>query len=142
MSGEFAVKIKDIITEVFSITKNNKPIVGPGAGQTWSKIGRGLKFGASIIKPPASIPPSQQIAQNQAQQDAVEPDTSTSKLGPNWKDTTLGISIKPATQTSPAMAYYQKKYYVLTNFGKWLTANNRPVPDTTAVILNQALEQT
>ena len=65
-----------------------------------------------------------------------------SRLGPDWKDTTLGISIKPATQTSPAIAYYQKKYYVLTNFGKWLTANKRPVPNTMAAILNQALEQT
>ena len=65
-----------------------------------------------------------------------------SRLGMSWIDTTMGIGIKPATQTSPTMAFYQKKYYILNNLGQWLTTNKRPVPETMSALLNQALEQT
>jgi len=72
---------------------------------------------------------------------ATAPQSTPSKLGAGWVDTSLGISIKPATQKDPTFAYYQKKYYILSNSGQWLTDNRRPIPDTKAALLNQALEQ-
>ena len=136
-SGEFAVKINDIITEVFSITKNNKPIVGPGAGQTWSKIGRGLKFGASIIKPPASIPPSQQVAQNQAQQDAVEPEPADGSVStPLAQGVTVQIS-NPLTLT------YKKTDYLLNKQDVWVQLGPQPKAATAEMqqFLNSQLEK-
>ena len=97
-----------------------------------ARVSAGIENGPAVKKATAK-------ATQATVQPAAEP---TSKLGTGWTDTPLGISIKPAIQTSPTLAYYQKKYYILNNIGQWLTSNKRPVPDTLSAVLNQALEQT
>ena len=137
------MKIKDIVLESWGdyALLRKRAAAQKQAGITKSAMSN-FKINPQRVATPAPDAQPQAIQPVQP----VAPNTAVSKLGPNWIDTTLGISIKPATQTSPTMAFYQKKYYILTNKGQWnkgqwLTANRRPVPDTMAALLNQALEQ-
>lgn len=131
MSGEFAVKVNEIVESLSDFFTN----WGQAKAQAnWAKSG--AKQWAADQRN------REQQAQQQAHQQSTQQAEPISRLGPGWADTTLGISIKPATKTSPTMAFYQKKYYILNNLGQWLTTNKRPVPDTMSSLLNQALEQT
>ena len=141
MSGEFAVKINEVIQESLSDFFSNWSQAKAQAN--WSKGGAKQWHAAQRAKEKQDQEQHQaQQAQQQTPQGQTTAGGTVSRLGPGWKDTSLGISIKPATQKDPTFAYYQKKYYILDNLGRWLTSNKRPVPDTLSALLNQALEQT
>lgn len=136
--GEFAVKINEVIQESLSDFFSNWSQAKAQAN--WAKSGAKQWYADQRAKE------KQDQEQHRAQQAQQSTQTTAggavSRLGPGWKDTSLGISIKPATQKDPTFAYYQKKYYILDNLGRWLTSNKRPAPDTLSALLNQALEQT
>ena len=132
------MKIKDIVIESLYDWQAN--LRKQAAQASWNKTGAKEFYANQNAARNKKWAAAQAAKATQATvQPAAEP---TSKLGTGWTDTSLGISIKPATQTAPTLAYYQKKYYILNNIGQWLTSNKRPVPDTLSAVLNQALEQT
>lgn len=75
-----------------------------------------------------------------AQTQKAQPQAGAQQSG-GWVDAGQGLYLKPATATSPTLASYRKNIFSLTDQGQWLTAQDKPAPQTWQAFLNQALQR-